>query len=87
MAGAPRPGHPLAGQIPVLVPARSDDDFRFVENYMGLEVIPKAGSVIAYDGEKPITTSPRTALGGGASNTLPPRPSWASASASASTSC
>ena len=31
-------------------------DFRFVENYMGLEVIPKAGSVIAYDGGKAITT-------------------------------
>ena len=31
-------------------------DFRFVENYMGLEVIPKAGSVIAYDGGKPVTT-------------------------------
>lgn len=31
-------------------------DFRFVENYMGLEVIPRAGSVIAYDGERPVKT-------------------------------
>ncbi len=31
-------------------------DFRFVEDYRGLEVIPKAGSVIAYDGGKPVTT-------------------------------
>ncbi len=31
-------------------------NFRFVENYMGLEVIPKAGSVIGYDGDKPVTT-------------------------------
>jgi predicted deacylase len=30
--------------------------FRFVENYNGLEVIPQAGSVIAYDGESPVTT-------------------------------
>lgn len=31
-------------------------DFRFVENYMGLEVIPEAGSVIAYDGDRPVKT-------------------------------
>ena len=30
--------------------------FRFVEDYRGLEVIPTAGSVIAYDGDKPVTT-------------------------------
>ncbi len=33
-----------------------NEDFRFVENYNGLEVIPKAGSVIAYDGDTPVTT-------------------------------
>jgi predicted deacylase len=33
-----------------------NQDFRFVETYRGLEVIPKAGSVIAYDGDKAITT-------------------------------
>jgi predicted deacylase len=32
------------------------ENFRFVENYMGLEVIPKAGSVIGYDGDTPVTT-------------------------------
>ena len=32
------------------------EGFRFVEEYMGLEVIPKAGSIIAYDGETPVTT-------------------------------
>ncbi|MGF1628599.1 MAG: M14 family metallopeptidase [Kiloniellaceae bacterium] len=32
------------------------EGFRFVDEYLGLEVIPKAGSVIAYDGEKPVTT-------------------------------
>ena len=32
------------------------EDFRFVENYAGLEVIPKAGSVIGYDGGKPVKT-------------------------------
>ena len=31
-------------------------EFRFVEDYRGLEVIPKAGSTIAYDGGKPVTT-------------------------------
>ncbi|MEQ8356354.1 MAG: M14 family metallopeptidase [Kiloniellaceae bacterium] len=30
--------------------------FRFAEKFQGLEVIPKAGSVIAYDGDKPVTT-------------------------------
>ncbi|MEO3428991.1 M14 family metallopeptidase [Pelagibius sp. CAU 1746] len=32
------------------------ENFRFVERYSGLEVIPKAGSVIGYDGDKPVTT-------------------------------
>lgn len=32
------------------------EDFRFAEDYRGLEVIAKAGSVIAYDGAKPVTT-------------------------------
>jgi len=30
--------------------------FRFVEDYRGLEVIPKAGSVIAHDGDEPVIT-------------------------------
>lgn len=32
------------------------DDFRFAEDYRGLEVIAKAGSVIAYDGGNPVKT-------------------------------
>ncbi|WP_119166359.1 M14 family metallopeptidase [Algihabitans albus] len=32
------------------------DDFRFVEDFTGLETISKAGTVIAYDGEEPVTT-------------------------------
>ena len=31
-------------------------DFRFVEDYRGLEVIPEAGSIIAYDGDTPVKT-------------------------------
>ena len=31
-------------------------DFQFVEDYRGLEVIPKAGTVIAHDGKKPVPT-------------------------------
>ena len=30
--------------------------FRFVETFNGLEVIPKAGTVIAYDGDAPVAT-------------------------------
>jgi hypothetical protein len=32
------------------------DDFRFAEDYRGLEVIPKVGTVIGHDGERPATT-------------------------------
>jgi predicted deacylase len=32
------------------------DRFRFVQPYVGLEVIPDAGTVIAYDGDRPIKT-------------------------------
>ena len=34
----------------------SSDAFRFVEDYKGLETIPRAGTVIAYDGETPVLT-------------------------------
>jgi len=34
----------------------ASDDFRFVETFNGLEVIPKAGTVIAYDGDAPVAT-------------------------------
>ena len=32
------------------------EGFRFVEDYRGMEVIPEAGSVIAYDGGREVTT-------------------------------
>lgn len=32
------------------------DDFRFAKDYRGLEVIPKAGTVIGHDGGKPVAT-------------------------------
>jgi hypothetical protein len=34
----------------------ADGRFRFTEDYADLEVIPKAGTVIAYDGAQPIRT-------------------------------
>ena len=33
-----------------------DDDFAFVEEFNGMEVIPKAGTVIAHDGPDPVRT-------------------------------
>jgi hypothetical protein len=32
------------------------DKFRFIERFRGLEVIPKAGTVIAHDDEQPVRT-------------------------------
>jgi len=34
----------------------ASDAFRFVQEFNGLEVIPKAGTVIAWDGEAPVAT-------------------------------
>ena len=34
----------------------ADGRFRFTQDYEGLEVIPKAGTVIAYDGPQPVRT-------------------------------
>lgn len=34
----------------------ASDAFRFVDDFNGLEVIPKAGTVIAYDGDAPVAT-------------------------------
>jgi hypothetical protein len=31
-------------------------EFRFVEDFVGMEVIPKAGTIIGYDDETPVTT-------------------------------
>ena len=32
------------------------DDFHFAENYLGMEVIAEAGTLIAHDGDEPILT-------------------------------
>lgn len=32
------------------------DDFKFVDDYVGLEVIEKAGTILGYDGDTPVTT-------------------------------
>ncbi len=32
------------------------DEFAFVEDYQGLEIIPEAGTVIGHDGAEPVTT-------------------------------
>jgi succinylglutamate desuccinylase len=48
---------PMQHVIKVTAPVTIEtDEFRFVDDYRGMEVIPKAGSVIAWDGEKSITT-------------------------------
>jgi predicted deacylase len=54
------------GSAPALGPQRvveitravtvTDGRFRFTQDYQGLEVIPEAGTVIAYDGNEPIRT-------------------------------
>lgn len=33
-----------------------NSSFRFVENFVGMEVIPKAGTPLGYDGDDPVTT-------------------------------
>ena len=32
------------------------DEFRFVQPFQGMEVIPEAGTVIGYDGDEPVRT-------------------------------
>ena len=50
-AAAPQRVLEISGPITI-----RSDDFRFVENFTGLETVPKAGTIIAYDGEDPVTT-------------------------------
>jgi succinylglutamate desuccinylase len=48
---------PMQHIIKVTAPVTIEtDEFRFVDDYRGMEIIPKAGSVIAWDGEKAIAT-------------------------------
>ena len=59
-AAAPHlPDRPLPAQrvIEVTGPVTIEtDEFRFVEAYRGLEVIPKQGTVIGHDGARPVAT-------------------------------
>lgn len=48
---------PMQHIIKVTAPVTIEtDEFRFVDDFRGMEIVPKAGSVIAWDGEKAITT-------------------------------
>ncbi len=53
IAGDPTPQKFITVTGPVTI---KTDDFRFVEEFNGMEVIPKAGTVIAEDGTEPIRT-------------------------------
>lgn len=56
---AAQSGLPAEPQRTILVTERitiESDDFRFVETFEGLEVIPRAGTVIARDGQRAIRT-------------------------------
>jgi predicted deacylase len=52
---APSPGSQRVVEVTQAVTV-ADGRFRFTEDYRGLEVIPEAGTVIAYDGKEPIRT-------------------------------
>lgn len=53
IAGDPPPQKFITVTGPVTI---KNDDFRFVQEFNGMEVIPKAGTVIAEDGPEPIRT-------------------------------
>jgi predicted deacylase len=55
LGSAPSPGPQPVVEVTQAVTV-ADDRFRFTKDYEGLEVIPKAGTVIAYDGGEPIRT-------------------------------
>ena len=52
--GAP-PGRQRVVEVTGPITVRSDD-FRFVQPFTGMEVIPEAGTVIGYDGAEPVRT-------------------------------
>jgi predicted deacylase len=54
-ADLPRPGITRAIAVTGLVSVTTDS-FRFVRDFDGLEVVPKAGSIVAYDGARPVVT-------------------------------
>ncbi len=51
----PEPGRQRVVQVTQPVTVRSDA-FTFVEPFVGMETIPRAGTVIAHDGNDPVTT-------------------------------
>jgi predicted deacylase len=59
MAGRLMPNHvsPPQREVEVTDVITADGGtFRFVEDFVGMEVIPKGGTVIAYDGSRPVRT-------------------------------
>ena len=52
---APPPGPQQVVEVTEAVTV-ADGRFRFTHEYHGLEVIPKAGTVIAFDGKEPVRT-------------------------------
>ena len=51
----PEPGSQRVVQVTQPVTVR-DESFAFVEPFVGMETIPRAGTVIAHDGAEPVTT-------------------------------
>lgn len=51
----PEPGPQRVVQVTQPVTVRSES-FAFVEPYVGMETVPRAGTVIAHDGAEPVTT-------------------------------
>jgi len=52
---APEPGPQRVVEVTEAVTV-ADGSFRFTDDFQGLEVIPRAGTLIAYDGARPILT-------------------------------
>jgi hypothetical protein len=52
---APEPGPQRVVEVTEAVTV-ADGSFRFTDDFHGLEVIPRAGTLIAYDGARPIRT-------------------------------
>ena len=53
VAAAPPPQRVIEVSGPVTI---ESGEFRFVEKYQGMELIPAAGTVVGYDGERPVAT-------------------------------
>ncbi len=54
-ASAPRRRRSVFIEVTDAVTIESDD-FRFVEDFRGLETIPRKGSLLGHDGDRPVVT-------------------------------